>query len=569
MAFEQQKNTSTWLALRNRVFVWLWIASLVSGCCVSAHDTAATWLMNSLGASPLLLSLMATSASLPFFLFTLPAGAISDLANRQKLFVGTYLWLAAAAGLLAVCTWLRLVHPSLILTTVFLLGIGFAFNAPVWAAIIPEVVRKEELASAITLGGVQMNMGGIVGPAIGGFLLPATGPAMLFSLNALAFFLTALTISWRYHEQRQPQPHLENLLESLAGAARYVRYTPGMQVILIRDLLFGFFIAVVPALVPVVAFQHLHLGANQLGLVFTNLGIGSLVGATLVLPYARKKATPNMLTVLASLILIAVFVLMALVSSLWIFLPVAALAGISWTISASELWIAGQRAMPDWARGRMNAVHMVASQGGVAIGGILWGWSATSLGLSNTLIGGAVLLTANLILAIPLSINFAHALNLDPAPLETAHDFPLAPKPDDGPVTVTVESIIRPDDREEFLSLTEQLRLIFLRNGALLYRVDENLEHPGTFRTEMLVASWAEHERQLSRTTKAETEIAERAWSLHAGEGEPVVRHYIKASRMSTPLGLGQFHKHHESHPAKTTPGSSENAEAEFPQPPR
>src|SRR3984957_14602499 len=418
MATEQQQNTSTWLALKNRVFGGLWVASLVSGCCVSAHDTAATWLMNSLGASPFLLSLMATSASLPFFLFTLPAGAISDLVNRQRLFVGTYLWLAAAAGLLAVCTWLHLVHPYVILVTVFLLGIGFAFNAPVWAAIIPEVVLKDELASAITLGGVQMNMGGIVGPAIGGFLLPITGPALLFSLNALAFLFAALMISSRYREQRQPQPHLENLLESLASAARYVRYTPGMQVILTRDLLFGFFIAVVPALTPVVAFRHLHLEATQLGLVFTSLGIGSLLGATLILPFARKRATPNMLTVLASLILVSVFVLMALAPSLWIFLPVAALAGVSWTISASELWIAGQRAMPDWARGRMNAVHMVASQGGVALGGIIWGWSATSLGLGNTLFGGAILLTVSLILAIPLSINFAHSLNLDPAPLE-------------------------------------------------------------------------------------------------------------------------------------------------------
>ncbi len=546
MASEKQQDTSTWLALKNRVFVGLWIASLVSGCCISAHDTAATWLMNSLGASPLILSMMATSASLPFFLFTLPAGAICDLANRKNLFIGTYLWLAAAAALLAVCTWLQIVHPYVILATVFMLGVGFAFNAPVWAAIVPDVVRKEELASAITLGGVQMNMGGIVGPAIGGFLLPVVGPAMLFSLNALAFLFAALTISRCYREQRHPQPHLENFLESLASAVRYVRYTPGMQVILTRDLLFGFFIAVVPALVPVVAFQHLRLEASQLGLVFTSLGIGSLLGATLVLPYARSKVTPNALTILASAILVAVFVFMALVQNLWVFLPVAALAGISWTISASELWIAGQRAMPDWARGRMNAVHMVASQGGVALGGILWGWSATSLGLGHTLIGGALLLTASLVLAIPLSINFAHSLNLAPEPLESAHDFPLAPKPDDGPVTVTVESVIRPEDREEFLTLTEQLRLIFLRNGALLYRVDENLENPGTFRTEMLVGSWAEHVRQHARTTKAEAEIAERAWRLHAGEDEPVVRHYIKANRVSTPLGFGQFRKQSE-----------------------
>jgi MFS family permease len=568
MATEQQQNTSTWLALKNPVFVRLWIASLVSGCCVSAHDTAATWLMNSLGASPFLLSLMATSASLPFFLFTLPAGALCDLVNRRNLFIGTYFWLAGAAGLLAVCTWLHLIHPSIILTTVFLLGIGFAFNAPVWAVIVPEVVRREELASAITLGGVQMNMGGILGPAIGGLLLQVAGPAVLFSLNALAFLFVALTISRRYREQRQPQPHLENLLESLAGAARYVRYTPGMQVILTRDLLFGFFIAVVPALVPVVALQHLRLQASQLGLVFTSLGIGSLLGATLVLPFARAKATPNMLTILASAILVSVFVLMAVVPNLWIFLPVAALAGVSWTISASELWIAGQRAMPDWARGRMNAVHMVASQGGVALGGILWGWSATSLGLGNTLLGGAIFLTASLALAIPLSINFAQSLNLDPEPLEAAHDFPLVPRSDDGPVTVTVESIIRPEDREEFLSLIEQLRLVFLRNGALIYRVDENLENPGTFRTEMLVASWAEHMRQHSRTTKAEAEIARRAWALHAGQDEPVVRHYIKANRVSTPLGFGQFRKHNEPRLTKAGPANLESAKTETLGPP-
>ena len=157
--------------------------------------------------------------------------------------------------------------------------------------------------------------------------------------------------------------------------------------------------------------------------------------------------------------------------------------------------------------------------------------------------GGALLLTASLALAIPLSINFAHSLNLDPAPLEAAHDFPLTPKPDDGPVMVTVETVIRPEDREEYLALVKQLRLIFLRYGAFLFRIDENLEHPGTFRTEMLVGSWAEHLRQHARMTKAETELADRVWAMHAGDGEPVVRHYLEANRLSTPLDFSQFRK--------------------------
>ena len=553
MASEPKQNTSLWLALRNPAFSGLWLPSLVSSVCVGAHDTAATWLMNGLGASPLLLSLIATAASLPFFLFTLPAGALADLSNRRTILIAVYLWLAAAAGLLAVCTWLHWVHPYTILITVFLLGTGFAFNAPVWASIVPEIVQKEELASAITLGGVQMNLAGIVGPALGGLLLPIVGPATLFSLNALAFLTTAWVVSQRYHRRQRPEPHLENFLESFATAARYVRYAPGMQVILTRDFLFGLFIAVVPALVPVVALQHLRVQASQLGLVFTSMGIGSLLGATLLLPYARAKVSPNALTILAGFIQVAVLVLMVIVPNLWMLLPVTALAGVSWTVSASELWIAGQRAMPDWARGRMNAVHMMASQGGVAVGGVCWGGAATSIGLGPTLLGGALLLTASLALAIPLSINFAQSLNLDPAPLQNTHQLSWIPKPADGPVTVTRELIIRPQDQEEFLASINQLRLIFLRNGAFLFRVDENLEHSGTFRTEMLVSSWAEHLRQYARMTKAETELVERVWAMHAGDEEPIVRHYLPANRLSTPLGFTRFQKQPDARLAQAT----------------
>jgi Transmembrane secretion effector len=273
------------------------------------------------------------------------------------------------------------------------------------------------------------------------------------------------------------------------------------------------------------------------------MGIGSLLGATLLLPYARAKASPNALTILAGVIQVAVLVLMAIVPNLWLFLPVTALAGVSWTVSASELWIAGQRAMPDWARGRMNAVHLMASQGGVAVGGICWGGAAASAGLGPTLMGGALLLMASLALAIPLSINFAQSINLDPAPLKNIHEFSWAPKPDDGPVTVTRELIIRPKDHEEFLALIKQLRLIFLRNGAFLFRVDENLEHSGTFRTEMLVSSWAEHLRQYARMAKAETELVERVWAMHGGKEEPIVHHYLPANRLSTPLDFIWFQK--------------------------
>ena len=75
-------RTSIWTALRNPAFRRLWVASVLSSCCVAAHDMAATWVMNTLTPSLFLLSLLSTAASLPFFLFTFPAGALADTMDR-------------------------------------------------------------------------------------------------------------------------------------------------------------------------------------------------------------------------------------------------------------------------------------------------------------------------------------------------------------------------------------------------------------------------------------------------------------------------------------------------------
>src|ERR1700720_3901034 len=119
-------NTSLWLSLRNPVYRRLWVASLISGICVSAHDTAATWMMNTLTSSKFLISVMATVASLPLFFFTLPAGSLADLVDRKKLLCVMNLWLALSAGLLAVLGVLGLLNPYAILASVFLIGVGFA-----------------------------------------------------------------------------------------------------------------------------------------------------------------------------------------------------------------------------------------------------------------------------------------------------------------------------------------------------------------------------------------------------------------------------------------------------------
>src|ERR1700739_721835 len=113
------------------------------------------------------------------------------------------------------------------------------------------------------------------------------------------------------------------------------------------------------------------------------------------------------LAFLANSLLALVYVFMAFVRQTELFFVVAALAGVGWTLSASELWVAAQRTMPGWARGRMNAMVIMISQGAMALGGVIWGSAASIAGAEYTLLGAAVLFLASLAPVRRLSINVA------------------------------------------------------------------------------------------------------------------------------------------------------------------
>src|SRR6202048_1113212 len=348
-------TNSTWAALRNPAFRKLWIAAVISGTCVAAHDSAATWTMNIFTGSPLLLSLMSTVASLPFFLFTLPAGALADKVNRQKLVCTVNVCLAATTFALAVLGWLHLLNPCLILGCVFLIGVGFAINAPAWTSIVPHVVSDGELPSAATLSGLQLNISGIIGPALGGLLVPLAGANFVFALNAACFLLIVLAIrGWKQPAVPATLPS-ERFFESFGTFVRHVRSASGLQVVLARNFLFALFISVIPALMPVVGLTVLHFSSSNLGLLFSSMGAGSVIGAVFIIPWLRARFSPDGVTLSANLLIVLAYVLMAVVRHTELFLGVAALAGVGWTLSASELWVAAQRAVPSWARGRMRS----------------------------------------------------------------------------------------------------------------------------------------------------------------------------------------------------------------------
>jgi MFS family permease len=529
-------KTSSWIALRNPTFGKLWVATLVSGICVSAHDTAAIWAMNSLSHSTMLLSLMSTAATLPFFLFILPAGALADLTDRKKMLQVGYIWLAVCAGGLAVLGWLNLLTPFVILGSIFLIGTGFAFNAPVFSAVVPEIVSNDELPSASILSGLQLNISGIVGPALGGLLLVFVGANTVFALNALCLLAVLISIaSWKPKGSRLP---LESYFESVISAIRYVRYSQSIRIILIRNAIFSFFIAIIPALLPVVGLKELHLSPSNLGLLFASMGLGSVLAAIFILPWARAHFSPNTSTRLAALLLSIAYVLMASIREVPAFLLVAALAGVVWTVSAAELWVAAQRAMPGWARGRMNATVIMVSQGSMALGGIFWGMIATMAGVNTALIIAALLVLATLtlthLLRHPWSIDFTMTAEPDSVPvavMNIVHNLLYRPEPKDGPVLVTVEFQVDRSRGSKFVELMREVRLIHLRNGAYSWQLFEDPSRLNTFRFEMMVPSWTQYMLQQERMTKADGDVIAQAESLHMGPNPPEVRTYLGVNK--------------------------------------
>jgi hypothetical protein len=144
--------------------------------------------------------------------------------------------------------------------------------------------------------------------------------------------------------------------------------------------------------------------------LFTSMGVGSVVGAVFVIPWLRARLSSDQLAFLAGLLLVLVYLFMVFVRQAEVFFVVAALAGVGWTLSASELWVAAQREMPGWARGRMSAMVIMISQGAMAVGGVMWGSVASIAGAEYTLLGAAVLFLASLLPARRLSINVAENL---------------------------------------------------------------------------------------------------------------------------------------------------------------
>src|SRR5436309_3008408 len=199
MGGEGSTAESAWAPLSHPVFRALWIASLISNVGTWMQNVGAAWAMTSLSPSPLMVALVQSATSLPVLVVGLPAGAVADIVDRRRLLLVTQTWMLAATALLAVLAFADVMTATLLLALTFALGIGVAMNTPTWQAITGELVPQSELMRAVALNALPINIGRAIGPALGGILVAASGPALVFALATVLFALvSALTAVWRF-----------------------------------------------------------------------------------------------------------------------------------------------------------------------------------------------------------------------------------------------------------------------------------------------------------------------------------------------------------------------------------
>jgi MFS family permease len=389
-------------ALAEPVFRELWSANVISNIGTWMQTVGGTWLMTTLTADALPVALMQTATTLPALLVGLPAGSLADRVDRRRLLLATQAWMLLCATLLAVLTVAGVVTPWLLLGLTFALGMGAVVNGPTWSAILPDVVSRPQVPTAIIMNSAGYNIARALGPAIGGFVVAVSGPAATFMVNAASFLATlAVIFRWRPAADRQDKraPSGETFARTIIVGLQYAWQERSQRIVLTRSIIWMLCASAFWGLLPLVARRQLDLEATGYGLLVTCFGAGAVLGS-FVLPRLRRRWPTNVLLMAAVVTFAVMLMVLAWVRFVPLVCVVLGLGGAAWTSSNQNLQIAVQMRAPRSLQARAISAYLLTFQGGLALGSALWGAVAERAGNPIALTLAAVGLVAGLSAAV-------------------------------------------------------------------------------------------------------------------------------------------------------------------------
>lgn len=386
----------TFAALRHRNYRLFIFGQLISLAGTWMQIIAQGWLVYQLSGSELALGIVGFASAVPVLVMAPWAGVIVDQVDKRNLLVATQAGAMTLALILAVLTFAGWV--SVWQVVLLAAGLGFvnSFDGPARQAFVVEMVGREDLPNAIALNSMTFNSARIFGPAIGGALLVAFGPAWCFLLNGLTFLAVISSLLMMQFSPRERQVNTQTPWQKLCGGLSYVRHEANLQALLLMALVFSLFGISYGTILPAFVDKVLHQGAAAFGVINALSGVGAVTGAFLMARFGERGQRGRWL----SWALITFPVILALFALIPVYAASMVLAvglGISFMIVFTLINTLLQTNLADDMRGRVLSLYTLTFFGFAPFGNLFIGSVSEAIGLSP-----ALLISATLCLSLSL-----------------------------------------------------------------------------------------------------------------------------------------------------------------------
>ena len=357
---------------------------------------AVGWLAWELTKSGAWLGLVAFADLFPSVFVGPIGGAVADRFDRVRVIATAQILAMSQATLLFVLTALGLITIEWLLVLVLLGGMVMGFNQPSRLALIPSLVARQDLPTAVAINAIVFNLARFIGPALAGLIILSSGVSAAFALNALTFpfFLAALS-RLRLPSDDSPRPRatpagiVADIKDGLAYAARHRGIGPLLVLLAVMSVTVRPFVELLPGFTD----QVFHRGAEGLAIFSSTIGIGAIVGGIWM---TRRSGVAGLTRLILSAAVVVALAILCFTASDNFTLAVAsvALAGCVMVGAGVGSQVLLQTAVAAEMRGRVMSLYGIIFRGGPAAGALLIGVASEWVGLRWPLAVGCLITLA-------------------------------------------------------------------------------------------------------------------------------------------------------------------------------
>ena len=378
--------------LRDRTFGPFFIGQIVATMGVWIHNVAAAIIVWELTRSTTLVAAITIGQFAPQILLTPWSGARADRADRRRQLVAGTMITTTGTGLLALWS----AGPGLVGTSgayavvlgATVVGIGFAIGGPASQALLPSLVRRTELPTAITLSSVPMTVARALGPAVGALLVTTAGPTVTSTVTTVL----QATYGWMMFRRTATTSNVTRRDTGILAVVTYLGRDRPVGFLLVGVAVVGLGVDPVITLAPAFA-DGLGGGGDLVGLITSAFGVGAILGF-IVQPRMRRRLGIERSGTIGLIVLAAGLGPLVLATTATFAALTMIVAGAGMTLSLTAFTTAIQQRVPDALRGRVMALWSIAFLGSRPVAAALSGL------LSDTFSEDVALLTATAIILL-------------------------------------------------------------------------------------------------------------------------------------------------------------------------